>query len=345
MNTTDISLDERIRTFADSVREHLDDLPADEVDDIIIGLTADLAAQAADSEGMLELSDPLAYATELRSAAGLPDRSEAAAREPLGVRIATQLRAMATRVRFTPFGAWLLDLFVSLRPVWWVLRGFAVYTIVHALLGSPSYGGSGSTVLPDTLFGWLILMALTLVSVQWGRDRWLPKNALRHVRIVVSIVALVALPFALAAALTPRVDYVADDGYLPSGLMLDGVQIGNIFAYDDNGELIDRVQLYTDKGTPLDLYGADASMNGTEYGWQDDAPVVPFTDARNGTIWNIYPLDEGSFDPATGTVTTADPTPAVPPFVRAPGLLLPTPEPTPGSTDGPVDESEETPEP
>jgi len=337
MNSTEISLDERIRTFADSVREYLDDLPRDEVDDIMTGLIADLADQAADDDAALDLDDPVGYAEELRAAAGLPDRATAMRREPLRARVAGRLSALAGRIPQSTFGSWMLDLLLSLRPVWWMLRGFGVYAVAHALFGSSSFGGSGS-ILPDSLFGWLILAAVTLVSVQWGRDRWLPKNALRHMRTVVSIIALIALPFAVASVLTPRVEYAADDGYLPAGLLLDGIQVGNVFAYDENGELIDRVQLYTDKGTPLDLYGADAAMNGIEFGWKDDAPVVPFTDARNSTIWNIYPLDEGSFDPETGIVLTTDPTPAAPPFVRAPGLLSPTPEPTPGSTDTPVDD-------
>ncbi|MDP3949316.1 hypothetical protein [Microbacterium sp.] len=347
MNSIEISLDERIRTFTDSVREHLDDLPADEVDDIIVGLTADLAEQAADSGGTLELGDPAVYAAELRSAAGLPDRSDAVKRESVRARVSRRLGYLATGMRRSAFGAWLLDLFVALRPVWWVLRGFAIYGVAHALFGSPSFGGSGS-VMPDTLFGWLILLAMILVSVQWGRDRWLPRNALRHVRTVVSVIAVLALPFALSSVLIPRVEYVSDGVYEQPGLLLDGVQVGNVFAYDEDGELIDRVQLYTDRGTPLNLYGGtiEEGVDGTwhGFGWNGDEPVrVPFRDARDAEVWNIYPLKEGRVDPSTGKIRTSTVKDAPAPFLRAPGLL--TPVPTPSPNDAPVDEATPTPEP
>lgn len=333
MNSIEISLDERIRTFTDAVREHLDDLPADEVDDIIVGLTADLAEQAADSGGTLELGDPAVYAAELRSAAGLPDRSDAVKRESVRARVSRRLGYFATGMRRSAFGAWLLDLFVALRPVWWVLRGFAIYGVAHALFGSPSFGGSGS-VMPDTLFGWLILLGMILVSVQWGRDRWLPRNALRHVRTVVSVMAVLALPFALSSVLIPRVEYVSDGVYEQPGLLLDGVQVGNVFAYDENGELIDRVQLYTDRGTPLDLYGGtiEEAVDGTwhGFGWNGDDPVrVPFRDARDAEVWNIYPLKEGRVDPSTGKIQASTVRDAAAPFLRAPGLLSPSPVPTP----------------
>jgi len=330
MNTTETPVDERIRAFAASVREHLDDLPADEVDDIIIGLTADLTDQAADGDGTLELGDAAAYASELRAAAGLPERTDAVRRESVGERVSRRLGYIATGMRRSAFGAWLLDLFVALRPVWWVLRGFAIYAIAHALFGSPSFGGSGS-VMPDTLFGWIILLAMILVSVQWGRDRWLPRNALRHVRTVVSVVAVLALPFALASVLVPRVEYI-DEGtyYQQPGLLLDNVQVGNIFAYDETGELLEGVQLYTDKGTPLNLYGGtiESSDDDTWYGFAtDDAERVrvPFRDARDEDVWNIYPLQQARIDMNTGKILSSTIKDDAPPFLRAPGLLTPAP--------------------
>ncbi|MGV2985365.1 HAAS signaling domain-containing protein [Microbacterium sp. AGC85] len=342
MNSLETTLDERIRTFADAVRAHLDDLPADEVDDIIVGLTSDLAEQAADGGGVLELGDPSAYAAELRSAAGLPERSDAVTRERLRARVSRRLGHIAAGMRRSAFGAWLLDLFIALRPVWWLLRGFAIYAVAHAMFGAPSFGGSGS-VLPDTLLGWLILLAMMLVSVQWGRGRWLPQNALRHMRTVISVIAVIALPFALASVLIPRVEYIDDGVYQQPGLMLDGVQVGNIFAYDENGELINRVQLYTDRGTPLNLFGGtiEEGVDGTwqGFGWDGDAPVrVPFRDAREAEVWNIYPLKEGRVDPNTGKIRTSTVRDAAAPFLRAPGLLTPSPTPSPVPTPTPTPE-------
>jgi hypothetical protein len=151
--------------------------------------------------------------------------------------MAARRRAVADGMRRSAFGAWMLDLLVALRPVWWVLRGFGLYAVVNALLGSMSLG-----------VGWPVLVAITLVSIQWGRDRWLPKNALRHMRTVASVAAVIALPFALGSVLSPQVEYVEGGYYEQPGLVLDGTQVGNIFAYDEDGEPIERVQLSVRRG-------------------------------------------------------------------------------------------------
>lgn len=349
MNTTETPLEERIRTFADSVRAHLDDLPADEVDDIIIGLTADLADQAADSEGSLDLGDPATYAAELRDAAGLPDRSTAPKRTPLRTRLTAWISRLPERVRRNAFGAWALDLLVALRPVWWVLRGFGLFALTALLLGLTG-SSHGDWFVPDNLVEWIVLLGIVLVSVQWGRGRWLPQNALRHARTVVSILAVILLPVALGSLLTPRVEYVDGSPFLQPGLLLDGVQVGNIFAYDENGELIESVQLYTDKGTPLDLVGGDVG-DIPEGGWfgfvyNDEGRVrVPFSDARGSDVWNIYPLRTGLVDLSTGKLRASTVKDEVPPFLRAPGLLTPAPTPSAAPTDAPADDSEQAPTP
>ena len=359
MNATDVPLHDRIRTFADAVRSHLDDLPADEVDDIIDGLTADLAEQAADGGGELDLGDPETYAAELRSAAGLPERGDAARSEPLGIRMRRNLQELAAGIRRHPFGAWLLDLLAALRPVWWVLRGLALYFLLHSVFGS-----SMGSATPDTLLGWLLCIGFVLVSVQWGRDRWLPHTALLPVRAVLSVVAVLALPFLLAAMLLPRVEYVYEGPAEQRGLLLDGTQVGNIFAYDEQGELLDGVQLYTDRGTPLNLFGRDRSIETEGWwslGWDGEHPVrVPYQDARGDDVWNVYPLRIGELDPAMETLreTTIDEEPA--PFLRAPKRLdqaapgdpsplpsppIPEPSATPDAPETPDDGDAATPAP
>ncbi|WP_164233981.1 hypothetical protein [Microbacterium hydrocarbonoxydans] len=347
MNDTDVSIDERIRSFAASVRRHLDDLPEDELDEILGGLTADLAEQAADNGGVLELGDPADYAEELRSAAGFPPRGEAVKRPPFGERFTAWRRGIADGIRRNPFGAWLLDLLVSLRPVWWVLRGFGMFAALGGLLrispfgypfGSDQYG-----VLPSSPLGWLPLLALVITSVQWGRGNWLPGMWLRHVRTVTSVVAVLVLPFALVAAFSPRVEYVDDGGYMPQGLLLDGVQVNNIFAYDADGNPIDQVQLFTGKGTPLNLYGADGTNtifgDGTmsEFGTQDNGELatIPLEDYRGQAIWNVYPLDEAQMDNTRGLPKMSTKRQPEPPFQKAPSILstAPSPTPTPGVTE------------
>ncbi|HWK77716.1 hypothetical protein [Microbacterium sp.] len=105
------------------------------------------------------------------------------------------------------------------------------------------------------------------------------------------------------------------------------------------------MQLYTDRGTPLDLYGQDAEDNGIEYGWKEDVPVVPFTDSRGSSIWNMYPLDEGEIDETTGIVWKTRTAPAAPPFLRAPTLVTPAPSPSPSPPEPATGDAEPTPEP
>ena len=63
-----------IDTFASAVRAALSDLPADEVNDLTEGLEADLA-EHFDEDPDEPMPDPIAYADELREAAGLVPRT------------------------------------------------------------------------------------------------------------------------------------------------------------------------------------------------------------------------------------------------------------------------------
>lgn len=340
MNGTDLSIDERIRSFASSVRGHLDDLPSDELDEIIGGLVADLTDQAADNEGTLDLGDPAEYAAELRAAAGLPPRDARAQRASLGVRLRAWRSRTAVRIRLSPVGAWLLDLLIALRPVWWVLRGYGVYVVLLFLItfGRPR---NDQLIVPDSFIEWGAVAVLVIVSVQWGRGDWLPGKALRHVRTVASILAVIALIPAIPIALSPRTEYVyASESVGIPGLALDGVQINNIFAYDADGNPIDHVQLFTGKGTPLNLYGeAGGEILFSEDGEQSEFGIhdtgthasVPSKDYRGRPVWNIYPLDEAPWDPMTAQPDLDAAEQPAPPFPLAPSIDAagPTPSPTP----------------
>ncbi len=338
MNATETALNERIRSFAASVRTHLGDLPGDEVEEIISGLIADLTDQANDSDGALELGDPGEYAAELRAAAGLPERVDGATRVPLRERVRAWREHTAARIRQNPAAAWVLDLLVSLRPAWWVLRGWGLYAAGNGIVRH-------SGPIPRTLVGWLTLGVLFLISVQWGRGRWLPQNFVRHVRTVASVIALLALPFAITSATAPQFTYISyEEGPTyeeapAQGLLLDGVQVGNIFAYDENGDPIDRVQLFTDKGTPLNLYGADSKYLGYDWSIDDEGRVhVPWADSFDRDTWNVYPLRTGEpyFDEDSSEASATDEQDATAPFVRAPNTLAARPAPTEAGTPSPI---------
>ena len=353
MNDTTLTAAERIHGFAEAVRAQLADLPADEVDDLVEGLVGDLSDQAADHGGQIELRDPAAYAQELRDAAGLPERGPiTTARTPWHERLAAAAGRIVGRIRSSAFGSWLLDLLIALRPVWWVLRGLvlAALVVIPAGLGPRTMAGYGG--LPAQVFTWALIIAVILVSVQWGRGRWLPRNPLRHIRTVASIIAVLAFPMVFSpvlfgfasATMYPQASYVPP----PPGLRLDGEQIDNLFVYDKDGNLINGAQIYTNRGTPVDLFGTASEDLDSGPGYVDssgESTVVPFRDAQARPVWNVYPLQLGRYtDLNAGTLTsTTDP---VPPFLRAPDrALTPAAAPTPGSSTPPSPTASPTPTP
>jgi len=66
-----------VAAYVREVRSELVDLPAEDVDDLTAGMEADLSELAAEAGGDLfaRLGSPSRYAAELRSAAGMPERS------------------------------------------------------------------------------------------------------------------------------------------------------------------------------------------------------------------------------------------------------------------------------
>lgn len=340
----DTSLNERIRSFAGTVRAHLDDLPADDADDITTGLVADLQEEAADSDGAIDLNDPAGYAAELRAAAGLPPRGASRPRPSIAERTSAWRRETAERIRGTRFGAWALDLLISLRPVWWVLRGYVVYAVLAEFFRAAFHGPDGpiGLLLPGALLGWIAFFAATLVSIQWGRGRWLPQNGLRHMRTVASVVVVIALPFVVAVALTPRIEWVDSGAGMPGGLMLDGVEVGNIFAYDANGNPLTDVQLFAENGEPLNLIGANRDE---DYVWGGGETLrAPLEDFRGQPIWNVYPLYEGRLEDLTGELDRSTLAPAKAPFEHARTLsesaVSPAPTPSPSPTATPSEDQE-----
>lgn len=323
--TQPISLDARVRAFASDVRFRLGDLGEEEITELTDGLEADLSERLADTG---ELGDPAAYVAELRSAAGLPDRVAA----PGALRVmVTDLRAsfntLPARIRESPTGARLLDFFIALRPVWWVLRGSLIAFLVLLVL---------NLRVENNALLWVLIAGFILLSVQWGRDRWLPWGWLRVIRVLASIVAILAfLPVAATTMnrLTygsiggPSIDYIDN-----AGLRLDGQDVANIFAYDCNGTPLEHVQLFDGYGEPLSLGGSESASDRLIYTSTEDGesltlrPGVPGGDTM---LYNVYPLRAAGEEGATtspGNNTSSYPAP----------LPRATVAPLPGCTLAPV---------
>ncbi|QCQ17513.1 hypothetical protein [Microbacterium sp. RG1] len=346
-----------IPAFAAAVRAELDDLPADEVDDLLDGLEADLSEQAEDSGEAFSLPDAATYAAELRAAAGLPERNGRAAKVPMREQLERARQAAATRIRSSRFGSATLDLLVSLRPVWWIARGVAFFLILMfltvPLTGRVDYA-------PTNVVAWAILAALVLLSIQWGRGMWLPRRWVRGLRSVLNVAASIVAAIALIAAPTVLPQYFASQSayanYVPMdttqpGLVLDGERVRNVFAYDAEGNPLENVQLYTEQGTPMTTVGTEGRTNGW---WWDEYFLGgggPVTTAYEGTgrspLWNVFPLREATdvnpwdVDVNQWDTDTAVATLPPAPFAQVPAVPAqsqagtePTPSPTLGASTG-----------
>lgn len=335
-----------IAAFAASVRRHLDDLPADDVDDLVDGLEADLLEQAAESEGF-EIPDAATYAAELRAAAGLPERAETPAPGPtVRERVIASGAGMLRRIRANRAGAWTIDLLVALRPVWWLLRGWVLYFGLGIVTGI-------GTLLPASAAAVVLFAAMMLLSIQWGRGRWLPFAWLRVVRVIIDIAAVIFVPVLLAALMSYMsgpsggVEYV--DTSQP-GLTIDGERIRNIFVYDADGTPLTDVQLFDQSGRPLTTVGdAGGTTPVDDYFLYGGGPVpVALSVPGRAPIWNVYPLAELPADAPvddTGNPDTSKATTPIFPFPFVPAVPVTaadaatpavtpaaTPEPTPAVT-------------
>ena len=297
---------EDIRAFATAVRAQLDDLPADEVDDLLDGLEADLSDQAVEAGDAFTLPDATTYAAELRAAAGLPERSDSVpgTRAPMLQRVADLGRSVDAQIRRNPAAAWTLDLLASLRPLWWILRAVVLYLFIAPFFWS-GYGWMSGTIgylIGAVQFPGIVLLAvLLLLSVQWGRGRWAPNRIARGVRTAVTVVAVLLTPFTLVALGSSLQSLVWDSSssssvgpsYTP-GLSVDGQRVRNIFAFDAEGNAIPAVQLFDQDGNPLTTVGRENGPAGYDnYFYGGGGPVpVPYTAPGASDTWNIYPLRE-----------------------------------------------------
>lgn len=275
MNTSIIAPE--IVAFARGVREALADLPAEEVDDLTDGLEADLAESLAE-DLRRTLPDPVAYAAELRLAAGLPGR--APARGSLaGIADAwTGARAgLAEAIDRNPGLAWLAEFLGVLRPAWWILRAWLAAWLVAAFTGMEhGYGFDG--------YWSVVLVGFTIVSVQWGRGRW-GFPGLRGLVVAGNVFAVLVLLPVLTAAQSWGTEtvYVEGDPVSSSsqGLSMDGQPVENVYAYDAAGNKLSGVQLFDVDGKPL-VPNRDVDMTSNQY-----TPAILETGQQ---AFNVYPL-------------------------------------------------------
>ena len=292
-----------VHAYVEQVRAALADLPAEDVDDLTIGMEADLGELMAEPGGDLRarLGDPDAYAVELRSAAGLPPRSAPAASAGpwWGARAAASTRAaLADLARRFP---WLADV----RPVWWVVRGVVAGWAAGAVLGMS--------------FAWPLVVAAVAGSFWVGRATPRTGAAVRALVTVGNVLALVLLAPAAARLTEPSVQYVGQPYPVndPVGsLVVNGEPATSLYAYDADGNRIDRVRLYNQYGQALSV--DPSALQGSDIA--GDLPLDPATGQPQVNL-EVFPLRWGTLSGwETSTGRWAPPV-----------KIVPLPAPTAGS--------------
>jgi hypothetical protein len=282
-----------VAAYVREVRAELSDLPAEDVDDLTGGMEADLTELAAESGGDLtgRLGSPKVYAAELRAAAGLPDRVAGRVRSRPLAEVLTHARDSFTLL--TEQRPWLREVvafLVTLRPAWWLIRGYLAAWAFSFFLGSMR-----GVWLNGRLPLAMALVAI-VVSVQLGRG-WLRHWAgLRPLLVlgnaVAVVVALAFLTVGVASGEASPVTYSP-----PSGVLLNGEQVGNIYAYDSDGRRITGVRLFDQGGRPLNGdQGSDA--NGSPVAVDPiGRPLGVVRDSSGAPLLNVYPRALVGSDP------------------------------------------------
>jgi len=327
-DTTVIGLADGVAAYVREVRAELTDLPAEDVDDLTGGMEADLSELAAESGGDLigRLGSPRLYAAELRAAAGLPERVAGKGRQYglLSGAVARARASFAMLTRAHPSLRSATAFLVTLRPAWWLIRGYlAAWALWSMLLG----GSRG--IRPQSLKEYVMALAAIVVSVQLGRG-WLRQRAvLRPLLVVANVAAVIVALMALGSGAGS--DYYTSTYSPPAGVSLDGAQVGNIYAYDSGGNRITGVRLFAQDGRPLG--GGDNAYD------PNGNPIGVVRDGSGAPVTNVYPRALFGRDPWQ-VVNPADPQMNqgawTPPMSIVPLMPSATPTSTPTSTATPT---------
>ncbi|MFG1673271.1 HAAS signaling domain-containing protein [Micromonospora sp. NPDC049282] len=247
---------QEITDYVDRVRAALADLPPALRDELTEDLPEHLAEVAAEGDGALvdRLGPPEAYATELRTAAGAEPggrpvrlRRVNAARE----RAVTQLRLLDRQLGPLFGHARVADFLRSLRPAWWLLRGW-----LAALLVSEVIGGGRSGLLPrlddSALAGLLLLASAVLASLWLGRRSGGLTGWPRRLHLLgTAVLVLFSLVVLADVDRHASSDMYADYQQTSVDRRLDRIE--DVFVYDQQGRLIRDAQLFDQNGVPIRL--------------------------------------------------------------------------------------------
>ncbi|SDJ52679.1 hypothetical protein SAMN05421874_102101 [Nonomuraea maritima] len=299
--------------YARAVRDALADHPDRE--ELLEDLDDHLAEIAAESDQPIEerLGPPQAYAEELAAAYGeRPRRGRTSLRGRLA---GAHARLMAQ----APYRA-LAGFLPELRPGWWVLRGYLLATLLLVVAGD---GG----LVPGDVAGWVVVAALVLVSVWFGRRTAGGRVGGRSRGRVTATAALVANGLAVVTLLA---QVEAADSV--SGRTQVATARPEVWMRNTSGDGVYNIRPYAKDGTPLTgvyLYDQDGNPLITrpeQYGFTVDRSC-------GEPVLNRYPLPlvdrRSSYEARTSTPTPPTcPTPTAEPTTSATPTATATPAPS-----------------
>lgn len=298
----------------------------------------------AESSSVIDLTrrfgSAAAYAAELRTAAGIAPAGPARPRTGW-LRATFVARVVGVVHRWhdalrpflaTPQGQAVVSLVAVLRPLWWVLRGWVWSVLVASVFGEAGVG----RFIPVSPIGWIWLAALVALSISIGRGWGAGHRVGRRVIVAASVLALLCTPWATTemrrlvdyrlAAGQDGVETVVYESRYTDGVVVDGMEVSNLFVYDAQGNPLTGVQIFDDRGRPVrttfDEGTQDWYLPGVDEPWR----FAPVQDVDGRIRWNVYPLAGAPApmwdDDGAGWGTAALRIPPRP-FEKAPAVELP----------------------
>lgn len=147
-----------VDSYLSAVARELDDLPATERDELLEDLASHLSEVAVEGDLYDTLGDPVAYARELRAAAGLGEPLV----EPRS--LTARLRDSVDAARRSRSARSLSQLLRELRPAWWIARAWLA---VAALAGEVAW--PVPPVGDNRFIGLIFFLLAAWASVTLGR--------------------------------------------------------------------------------------------------------------------------------------------------------------------------------
>jgi hypothetical protein len=305
MNAT-TTVPPEVAAYLASVRGALDDLPADERDDLLAEVEDSLVEAASEGGGPIvaRLGQPEDFAAELRAAAGLHERAPLK-QERLHLRELAARFAQDDRVRSAR------RLAGELAPIWWVARAYIAVAALALLFDSDwSLRHPSVPHIPTAKVG-LVVIALVMAASIWIGLRTRRASTRIHHAAIAGNLVLVAAIFPVLSHLDEPLPtqyvYVSIPADPLPGLANSGAPVANVYPYSREGRLLQDVLLFDSAGRPLEI-----GHNGVA------DPSRRFLKKPSGeSIFNSFPIRY--FEPGTTRVAR----PNAGPQVEIPAITTP----------------------